>query len=310
MPRCHALSRALRVLEGIAPLKLAAPWDNVGLLVDASKPHRSGPYRVLLTNDITPLVLAEAVALGIHLLVSYHPTPFSALKRFDAEESHAANVVLSAAREGFAVYSPHTALDAVSKNGLNDWLIDGVIKRAWGSSAADASTKSPVKPSKDATWAALGAGDGRLVVGLPPVPLSEVVAAVKDALSLRCVQLALPASHLAATRAGLEATLSAASDLLVSSICVCAGSGSTVLSGCSADVWLTGEMGHHDVLAATTAGRAVILTNHTNCERGYLPCLRDAFISGWKEADVDALTPAPAIDVLISAVDADPLVSI
>lgn len=32
-----------------------------------------------------------------------------------------------------------------------------------------------------------------------------------------------------------------------------------------------GEMGHHDVLLAAALGVSVILTEHTNTERGFLP---------------------------------------
>ena len=35
-----------------------------------------------------------------------------------------------------------------------------------------------------------------------------------------------------------------------------------------ADVFLTGEMSHHAVLAAVQTGTSVILTDHTNTERG------------------------------------------
>ena len=307
MPRCRALAKALQVLDVVAPLKLAASWDNVGLLVDATRSHVDGPYRVLLTNDISPLVLDEAVDLKVDLLLSYHPTPFSALKRFDAEDSHAANVVLTAAREGFAVYSPHTALDSVPK-GLNDWLLDVIMTRAWGAAVASAAAKAAVKPCKDINWAALGAGDGRIASGLPPMPLAAVVAAVKEVLVLPCVQLALPAAYLAATRAGVDAVVATAKEISVSSACVCAGSGASVLAGCTADVWITGEMSHHEVLAATAAGHAVILTNHSNSERGYLPVLREALVKGW-ESEVDG-GAYPPLEVMISRVDADPLVAV
>ena len=46
------------------------------------------------------------------------------------------------------------------------------------------------------------------------------------------------------------------------------------MGGASADVYLTGEMRHHDVLAAVEAGTSVILCDHTNTERGYLPVLK------------------------------------
>ena len=60
----------------------------------------------------------------------------------------------------------------------------------------------------------------------------------------------------------------------VSSIAVCAGSGSSVLKGVEADVYITGEMSHHEVLDAVSCRRTVILCEHSNTERGYLLKLR------------------------------------
>ena len=40
------------------------------------------------------------------------------------------------------------------------------------------------------------------------------------------------------------------------------------------DVLLTGEMSHHEVLAANAEGKHVILSDHSNTERGYLPVLQ------------------------------------
>ena len=40
--------------------------------------------------------------------------------------------------------------------------------------------------------------------------------------------------------------------------------------GCILAIFLTGEMRHHDVLTRVAQGSAVILTEHSNSERGYL----------------------------------------
>lgn len=69
-------------------------------------------------------------------------------------------------------------------------------------------------------------------------------------------------------------------DSEVTKIAACAGSGSSVLNGIPADVYLTGEMSHHDVLEASHNNVSVILTHHSNSERGFLdifsPKLADA----------------------------------
>lgn len=59
-------------------------------------------------------------------------------------------------------------------------------------------------------------------------------------------------------------------DILISSVGVCAGSGQDVLRHCSADLLFTGELSHHDALAATEQGKCVVSLFHSNSERGYL----------------------------------------
>ena len=64
----------------------------------------------------------------------------------------------------------------------------------------------------------------------------------------------------------------------VQTIGLCAGAGGSVCKlaiddGC--DVYITGEMTHHRVVEATAQGCTVMLTGHTNSERGYLPKLKE-----------------------------------
>ena len=63
-----------------------------------------------------------------------------------------------------------------------------------------------------------------------------------------------------------------------------------------AEVYLTGEIRHHDALAATAAGLTIICVGHSNSERIAL------------SAVADRLTEAlPSLAVSQSASDADPL---
>ena len=83
----------------------------------------------------------------------------------------------------------------------------------------------------------------------------------------------------------------------VTSIAVCAGSGSSVLKKVKADVYLTGEMSHHDVLDAVHNGTHVILCDHSNTERGYL---------GVFACKLQGLLD-DKIEILLSKTDRDPL---
>lgn len=256
------LQQALAALAEIAPLSLAETWDNVGLLVEPSA--GAGVERVLLAIDLTEAVLAEAVRAGADLIVAYHPPIFAPLARLVQRDPNA-RVLLGAIAAGIAVYSPHTALDAAA-GGVNDWLADGL----------GAGARRPLAPHADDA----AVGQGREVVLDVLVPFDELVQRVKAHLGLAQVRTAAPAPA-----------------RLVQRIALCAGAGGTVLAGSDADVYLTGEMRHHDVLAATAAGTSVILCEHSHTERGYLPVLAARLREHW----------GARVAVAVSQVDAEPL---
>lgn len=115
------VGRVTRILEQLAPPEFAESWDNVGLLIGASDWPAE---RVLLTIDLTEEVLDEAIADGAQMIVAYHPPIFEPLRSVN-DQSAQSRIVLNAARNNIAVYSPHTALDA-APGGVNDWLASGL----------------------------------------------------------------------------------------------------------------------------------------------------------------------------------------
>lgn len=107
-------------LDAIAPLELAQPWDNVGLL--AGDPQAKAK-RVLLCIDLTAAVLAEAIEEGCSMIVAYHPPIFKPIARLRSDSSGTDGLVHQAIAAGLAIYSPHTALDA-APGGTNDVMAD------------------------------------------------------------------------------------------------------------------------------------------------------------------------------------------
>ena len=59
-------------------------------------------------------------------------------------------------------------------------------------------------------------------------------------------------------------------DSTIQTVAVCAGAGAGLLKAFKADLYITGEMSHHDVLETQHKNTSVILCNHTNSERGFL----------------------------------------
>ncbi|KAF8902190.1 NGG1 interacting factor 3-like protein [Gymnopilus junonius] len=246
------LKSVCKSMERIAPLRLAEKWDNVRL-GQQSPVQRQGPTRVLLTIDLTQSVLAESLAKETSVIVAYHPTIFKALKSFTLSNPLQASL-LQCAANGISVYSPHTALDSVW-GGINDWLAEGFMK-----SKDDGEIRALLGEKISPASGESEGAEGRLVTLKEPIPIVVLENRIKSHLKLSQIQVGYPDREKARSST-------------VRSIAICAGSGGSMLLGTDADVYFTGEMSHHEVLAAVGAGKHVILCGHTNTERGYLPIL-------------------------------------
>lgn len=102
-------------LDRLAPLDLAASWDNVGLLFGNPSTE---VQRLLTCLTITSAVASEAIEAGVQLIISHHPILFHGMKRFTTQTSEG-RFLWQLARSGISVYSPHTAFDNCA-GGIND----------------------------------------------------------------------------------------------------------------------------------------------------------------------------------------------
>jgi dinuclear metal center YbgI/SA1388 family protein len=255
------LAELVDVLEMIAPTRHAEGWDNAGLLVgDLHQEVR----RLLLCVDYTPEVANEARGVGAEVVVAYHPPIFEGLKRL-AHDS----VVTDAVRRGIAIWSPHTALDVVV-GGTNDLLADVV--------GIDAQ-REPLRalgPPAPREW-----GHGR-VGNLPSSSRDEILSRIKRELSLTHLLVSGPLTG------------------NVKRAAVAAGAGGSLLDEALAEgaqLFLTGELRHHDALRAARLGVTVACTLHSNSERACLPRLARRI-----EKEL------PTLVVKLSKADKDPFV--
>ncbi|KAF8167216.1 NGG1 interacting factor 3-like protein [Crassisporium funariophilum] len=274
-----------RAMERIAPLRLAEKWDNVGLLLE-SPVHKPECRKILLTIDLTSSVLSESLAKKTSVIVSYHPTIFGAVKSFTLSKPLQASL-LQCAAQGISVYCPHTALDSVW-GGINDWLAEGCMK-----GKDDGEISALIGEKLNAASGVSEGAEGRLVTLKEPIAVDVLEKRIKSHLKLSQIQVGYPAT--------VESRSSP-----VRTIAICAGSGGSMLLGQQADVYFTGEMAHHEVLAAVAAGKHVILCGHTNTERGYLPILA-AKLTHELQGDEFKDQGLGDVEVLVSQKDQHPL---
>ncbi|XP_022182891.1 NIF3-like protein 1 isoform X1 [Myzus persicae] len=137
--------------------------------------------------------------------------------------------------------------------------------------------------NKNESLPSCSTGSGRRCQFKHGLTISAAVEKIKRHLGVDNLMIAL------ARGSTLESTICSAAAV--------AGSGASVLRGCDACLYLTGEMSHHDVLDAVHNGVTVVLANHSNTERSYLNVFAHRL-----------LAEMPQLNVHVSKVDRDPLV--
>ncbi|KAI6660859.1 hypothetical protein LOD99_13583 [Oopsacas minuta] len=265
------LGAVVSVLNQHTPPSLSEDWDNTGLLVEPCK--KLEVSKILLTNDLTEIVTSEAIQSKAQLVIAYHPPIFSPIKRI-TQSSAKERILLDCIRHDIAIYSPHSSLDNI-QGGLGDWMVTA-FNGVGGTHEVSILKPNPLKDT---------IGAGRRVTFSQKVPLDKCVELIKSFLGLKEVRLALPDLKEGVTQH------------VIGSVCMCPGSGASVLRGTSGDLYWTGELSHHDVLDAISKGKSVVLCEHSNTERGYLFLYRDALLEMLERK----------VEIIISKTDKEPL---
>jgi dinuclear metal center YbgI/SA1388 family protein len=213
--------------------------------------------------------MKEAVDHQVNMIISYHPPIFAGLKRLTSK-TWKERIVVQCLENRIALYSPHTAWDACP-NGVNDWL----------ASSLPLKSKIPATPSQiDPNF-----GAGRLCEVDGALTLREAIEKIKSYTGLPDVRVGVASSG--------------SLDSKIQSFGVCAGSGASILKAIKSPInlFITGELSHHEALDAISNQVNVVTLNHSNSERGYLKDFKKIL-----ESKLDG-----SVEVLISEKDADPL---
>lgn len=128
-------------------------------------------------------------------------------------------------------------------------------------------------------------GGGKMCTLTEPITINQAINNIKKFSGLGYVHVGL----------AVGTTLNSP----IKTVAVCAGSGSSVLRNTKADLYITGEMSHHEVLDATHNGSTCFLLNHSNSERYFLGCFKSILLKEF-----------PDLPVFVSEKDEDPLTTV
>ncbi|MCR5221735.1 MAG: Nif3-like dinuclear metal center hexameric protein [Lachnospiraceae bacterium] len=228
-------------LEELSPVKYASDWDNVGLLAGRAEKTVNSLYIAL---DATDEVIDRCISQGADMILTHHPMIFSPLKSITGDD-FVGRRVIRLIKNDICLYAMHTNFDVM---GMADACADalGLKKR----SVLEVTYEDEI--SKE--------GFGR-VGRLPRImTLKELVMHVKECFSVEHV------------------TVYGDLDQDVEFAAICPGSGKSMADSAidaGADVYITGDIGHHDGIDMVARGLSVIDAGHYGIEKIFVPYLSE-----------------------------------
>jgi len=224
------ISDLLDALDGSIDLSRAASWDPVGLQIGG---YQRTVGEVGVCHEVSDDVLSEVERLGIDTLVSYHPllfTPTSSLLDGPSAQGRALRLVSA----GVSLIIVHTAFDA-APGGSADSLATAVGVEIRGRFGCD-------DDSQDRCIGRFGRID--------PMTLSEF-------------------GEIVARRLGSPVRIAGDLSGQVESVATVPGSGGSFIEEAAehADVLVTGDLKHHDVVSALDTGLSILDAGHIPSER-------------------------------------------
>lgn len=228
------LNKILSALEnGVAPVRLSddfcakyKAYDNSGIIINCGEDINGAVFAL----DLTEKTVAEAKAKGYNAIITHHPAIYGGISRFNLTQSPQQRALAECMKRGISVISMHLNFDAAPEG------IDYYLMRGLGGTSAVISA--------DIT----GGGYGR-VYSVDPRVLSVFAQQVAEEFNTSRI-LVYGDENKKIRRAA--------------SFC---GAGCdehniefAIKNG--ADVFVSSDMKHHEILALTGMGVAVIILTH------------------------------------------------
>jgi len=252
----------IKEMEKWAPLELAEPWDNVGLIVGADIQTAD---KILVALDATDEVVEEAVDYGYNFVITHHPLLITPINKFN-EDTSIGWRLSELIRTNIGLYCAHTNLDKVH-GGVNDCIVRAL---QWESS-------TPLIDEGD------GIGLGRVCKLPEPMPLSELVAYVKEKLNLKEIRYA------------------GSKELRIETVGICGGGAADIkyfnaAKNHNCDVYITGDLRYHGVQEAIDIGLSLIDITHYAGEVLVVPAIVEKLRTAAKRDGIEIIIDASRVD--------------
>lgn len=219
------------------PLYLAESWDNSGSqLIDVN----SKIMKIVMTLDVTDKVVEYAIENKADLILSHHPFIFSPLKNLELN-SYRGRIIKNLIINNISCYSMHTNYDS-EKNGMND-VVSKMLKLSNCSNIIE-------------TYGEVDAGFGMIGELDEFIGFDDFVNNVKSIFDLDYV---------------VEYFFDHNSQ--IKNVAFCGGAGADFIGEASkrkADIYLTGDIKHHDAQLAYELGLNLLDVTHYGLEKVFI----------------------------------------
>ncbi len=237
------VGRLAQIMNDFAPEEWAEPWDNVGLLLGN---RDSNVQRLMVTLDVTPDVVQDAIEKEVDMIISHHPLIFNPMKRivYDNVEGR---LIMELISNNIALYCAHTNLD-MTIGGVDDSLAKALKLRDVRKLGQEDILQS--KPGFG-RW-------GKLEASMRLIDFAHYVSEVLNS----------PRIEIVGMKKGKE-------NKLIKTVALCAGSGSSFMEQAQrigADIFITGEIKYHDALMADWLDIDIMAVGHFYSE---IPVLKE-----------------------------------
>jgi len=224
----------ISVIETTYPKHAALEWDNVGLLVGRAE---KAVKKIYVALDATDEVIDAAISQGADMIITHHPMIFSPLKQI-TDENYVGSRVVKLLQHDISYYAMHTNYDVLRMAELSSVFLG----------LKDADVLEITNEEKNE-------GIGRVGYLSEEMSLRECCELVKEKFNLKAVKVF------------------GDMDKKVKRIAISPGSGkhmSEMAIEKGAEVFVTGEIDHHEGIDSVEQGLMIIDAGHYGLEHIFI----------------------------------------
>ena len=118
------INKIIEAIEMIAPLELVPDWDNSGVQINIGKKDIK---KVLIALEITSGVINEAKEKEVDLIVVHHPLLFYPIKQID-KSTVLGSQIIDLINSNISVYATHMNFDLTEGGNIDDLVLKLKLK--------------------------------------------------------------------------------------------------------------------------------------------------------------------------------------